>query len=95
MKIKQMFDFMKGANMDITYEIIKWLGNISRRRDTKGEVWTKEVNIVSWNHRPPKVDIREWSEDHSRMSKGITLTEDEAEALAMHLHEWARERKAK
>ena len=79
--------------MELTYEIIKWLGNLSKRTDNKGEIWTKEVNIVSWNGRQPKIDIREWSEDHTRMSKGITLTDAEAEALTMHLHEYFRERK--
>ena len=73
------------------YEIIKHLGDLSQRNN-KGEVWTKEVNVVSWNHRPPKIDIREWNEDHTRMSKGITLTDAEAEALTMHLHEYFRER---
>ena len=79
--------------MELTYEIIKWLGNLSKRTDNKGEIWTKEVNIVSWNGRQPKIDIREWNEDHTRMSKGITLTDSEAEALAMHLHEYFRERR--
>lgn len=33
--------------------------------------------MVSWNEREPKYDIREWSPDHSKMGKGITLTADE------------------
>ena len=63
------------------FTIIKWLGNLSKRTDNKGEIWTKEVNIVSWNGRQPKIDIREWSADHTRMSKGITLTDAEADRL--------------
>lgn len=74
------------------FTIIKSIGIISKRTDNKGEVWTKEVNIVSWNGRQPKIDIRDWNEDHTRMSKGITLTDTEAEALAMNLHEYFRER---
>ena len=40
--------------------------------------WTKEVNIVSWNGGEPKIDIRDWSQDHTRMSRGITLTVEQA-----------------
>ena len=40
--------------------------------------WNREVNIVSWNGRPSKVDIRDWSPGHKRMSKGVTLRVDEA-----------------
>jgi hypothetical protein len=43
--------------------------------------WTREVNIVAWNDGPGKVDIRDWDPDHKRMTKGITLFEDEAENL--------------
>lgn len=43
---------------------------------TKG--WTKELNIVSWNGAAPKYDIRDWAQDHEKMGKGITLTEEEA-----------------
>ncbi len=39
--------------------------------------WTKEVNIVSWNNRKPKLDIREWDENHEKMGKGITLNREE------------------
>ena len=44
-------------------------------KNNKG--WTKELNLVSWNDRDPKFDIREWDENHEKMSKGITLTEEE------------------
>ena len=39
--------------------------------------WTKEINVVSWNGGEPKIDIRDWSESHERMSRGITLTEEQ------------------
>ena len=44
--------------------------------------WQKEVNMVAWNEAIPKVDIRDWSPDHTHMSRGITLTEKESETLA-------------
>ena len=43
--------------------------------------WTKELNKVSWNDYPAKYDIREWSPDHARMGKGVTLSEEEFENL--------------
>lgn len=58
----------------IKYEIIEQLGVLSESE--KG--WKKELNLISWNEREPKYDIRDWSENHEKMGKGITLTEDEA-----------------
>jgi len=68
---------------DIKYEIIKNLGVLSE--NSKG--WKKEVNIVSWNDRKPKVDIREWDEEHQKMGKGITLSKDEVKELVKILSE--------
>ena len=63
--------------MELKYEITEELGVLSENE--KG--WRKELNLVSWNEREPKYDIRDWNEDHTRMSKGITLTAEEAEVL--------------
>ncbi len=62
---------------EIKFEIVKELGVIAE--STRG--WTKELNLVSWNDNPPKYDIRDWSPDHSRMSKGISMTEEEMQKL--------------
>ena len=66
----------------VTFKIVDPIKRINHRTDHNGEVWIKEVNIVSWNEKEPKVDIREWNEDHTQMKKGITLTFEEAEAVA-------------
>ncbi|SDB43258.1 hypothetical protein SAMN02910317_02175 [Ruminococcaceae bacterium FB2012] len=58
---------------ELKFEITKSLGVLSE--NAKG--WTKELNMVSWNDHEPKYDIREWSPDHTRMGKGVTLTEEE------------------
>ena len=63
--------------MELKYEIAEELGVLSENE--KG--WRKELNLVSWNEREPKYDIRDWNPNHYRMSKGITLTKEEAEAL--------------
>lgn len=49
--------------------------------------WQKELNLVSWNNREPKYDIRDWNANHDRMRKGITLTVDEVIALRDALNE--------
>ncbi|MCL5458986.1 YdbC family protein [Loigolactobacillus coryniformis] len=43
--------------------------------------WMRELNLVSWNGRPAKFDLRDWSPDHSKMGKGLTLTNEEIEQL--------------
>ena len=43
--------------------------------------WAKEVCNVSWNQKGPKLDLREWSPDYQKMSRGITLTKQEAKRL--------------
>jgi hypothetical protein len=62
---------------EIKYEIIKTIGVLSK----SASGWMKEVNLISWNDREPKYDIRDWSADHSKMGKGVTLTKEELLAL--------------
>ena len=62
---------------DIKYEIIQKIGVLSR----SGSGWEKQLNLVSWNDREPKYDIREWSPDGEKMGKGVTLTKEELLAL--------------
>ncbi len=62
---------------DFTYEVIEKIGVLSE--NPKG--WRKELNLISWNGRDPKFDIREWSPDHEKMSKGITLANEEVRAM--------------
>ena len=62
---------------DIKYEIVKKIGVISKA----GSGWAKELNLISWNDREPKYDLRDWSADGSKMGKGVTLSKDEMIAL--------------
>lgn len=59
--------------MAFTYEVVEEIGVLSESSNG----WKKELNLVSWNERDPKYDIRDWSPDHERMRKGITFTADE------------------
>ena len=48
--------------------------------------WTRELNLVSWNGKPEKYDIRDWCENHTRMRRGITLNREETAALSRLLN---------
>jgi hypothetical protein len=62
---------------DIKFEIKKELGTIAE--SAKG--WTKEINLISWNGKEAKYDLRDWAPEHEKMGKGITLTEEELKNL--------------
>lgn len=57
-------------------------------KKNKSNGWNKEVNIVAWNGGKPKFDIREWDKRHERMTRGLTLTEEEARILSELLNEY-------
>lgn len=63
---------------EITKEIIESFAILSMNSKS----WTKEFNLVSWNGREARFDIREWSPDKSRSGKGITLSSEELVMLA-------------
>ena len=62
---------------DIKYEIIKKIGMLSE----SGSGWAKQLNLISWNDREPKYDLRDWSADGTKMGKGVTLSKAELLAL--------------
>lgn len=64
------------ASKEITFYIEQEIAVLS----TRGS-WSLELNRVSWNGAPPKYDIRSWNEDHTRMGKGVSLTQDEMDKL--------------
>ncbi len=68
---------------ELKYEVVKECGVLSKAPSG----WTKELNFISWNDRAPKYDIREWSPDHSKMGKGITMSADEVILLRDLLNE--------
>lgn len=62
---------------DIKFEIIKKIGSLSETASG----WSKQLNLISWNEREPKYDLRDWSLDGEKMSKGVTLSREELLAL--------------
>ena len=61
---------------EITYEIKEKIAVLS-----DGGAWETQVNLISWNHAKPKYDIRKWNVETGKMSKGVSRTEAEWEAL--------------
>lgn len=72
-------DFMS----DINYKIMAEIGVISENKAG----WKKELNLIAWNGRAPKFDLRDWAPDHAKMGKGITLTNEEVAQLQTILNE--------
>ena len=78
---------------EIKYEIIKKIGVLSKPAlsrvegsapalsKAEGSGWAKELNVISWNGRDAKYDIRDWSPDRTKMGKGVTLSKEELLAL--------------
>ena len=58
---------------DIKYEIKEEIGSISE--SAKGQI--KELNLISWNGKEAKYDLRDWAPEHKKMGKGVTLSKDE------------------
>ena len=67
---------------DITYEVKEEIGVISEAQTG----WTRQVNMISWNKREPKLDIRDWAPEREKAGKGITLTKEEVIKLRDYLH---------
>lgn len=58
---------------ELKFEIKETVAVLSE--SSKG--WNKELNLISWNEREPKYDIRDWSQGHEKMGKGVTFTKEE------------------
>lgn len=66
-----------------SYEIVKHIAVLSEGSNG----WSKQLNLISWNGREPKYDIRDWAENHEKMGKGLTFNPDELEKLQAALNE--------
>ena len=53
--------------------------------------YSRELNVVSFNDRPARLDVRAWRQDGSGSKtplKGIQLTDNEASALCGALNQY-------
>ena len=62
---------------DFSYEIKKHIGIVSEGSGG----WARELNLISWNGKEPKYDLRDWGPEHEKMGKGITLSGKDVQAL--------------
>ncbi len=69
---------------EINFELIEKSGTLR----TSATGWSRELNVIRWNGGNPKFDLRDWSEDHSKCSKGVTLTNPEMRRIV----EWLTKR---
>lgn len=70
------------AQTAFNYEIVERIAVLSQSGDT-----SKELNKVSYNGASPKYDIRSWkrTDGEEKLLKGLTLNEEEIEALKQAL----------
>ena len=68
---------------EFKYEITERIAVLSQSANS----WQRQLNMVSWNDREPKYDIRDWSPDNSKMGKGISLSAEELATLKGILEE--------
>lgn len=70
-------------SQEFSYEIVEEIAVLGE--NPKG--WRKELNLISWNGRAPKFDLRDWAPNHEKMGKGITLSNEEFAELKQTLQD--------
>lgn len=68
---------------EFKYEITQRIAVLSQNPNG----WERQLNLVSWNEREPKYDLRDWAPDNAKMGKGISLTLGELLTLRDLLNE--------
>lgn len=62
---------------EVRFEIVEHIAVLAEQSTG----WRKELNIVAWNDKEPKYDIRDWDPEHERMSRGVTLFPEEMQRI--------------
>ena len=70
---------------EFSYEIIEEIGQVGK---PTASGWSTRLNLISWNGGSPKLDIRSWNEDMSRMGKGVSFSKEDAKDLALLLNSY-------
>ena len=69
---------------EFKYDVVEEIATLSCREASTGTIYSKEINLISYNDAAPVYDIRNWTDYHdeeARMGKGITLNREELKAL--------------
>ena len=75
---------------EFKYEVLDRFATLSSTESATGNVYSKELNLISYNDGNGVYDIRNWTtatDDTRRMGKGITLNLEELKALRDALNE--------
>ena len=70
---------------EFSYEIIEEIGQVGK---PTASGWSTRLNLISWNGGTPKLDIRSWNKDMSRMGKGVSFSKEDAKDLAILLNSY-------
>ena len=70
---------------EFSYEIIEEIGQVGK---PTASGWSTRLNLISWNGGSPKLDIRSWNEDMSRMGKGVSFSKEDAKDLVILLNSY-------
>lgn len=70
---------------EFSYEIIEEIGQVGK---PTASGWSTRLNLITWNGGSPKLDIRSWNEDMSRMGKGVSFSKEDAKDLALLLNSY-------
>lgn len=54
---------------------------LSVPKKTESDTYHKEVNLIRWYGKEPKLDIRAWTDDREKKGKGVALTLHEAKYI--------------
>lgn len=65
-------------SQDFKFTVDEFIGSL--KEDDQHD-WTKAVAKISWNDNPSTLDIRSMNLYDNKMGKGISLSDDEADAL--------------
>ncbi len=84
MDTKQNQYAQRSEQDEVTFEILDHIGSLS----TSSSGWRREVNIVAWNGRQARLDIRDWNPEHTKMSRGVGLNGTETENLLALLRDF-------
>ena len=69
---------VKEKTNEITFEIVEHIGDIS----LASSGWKRELNMVSWNGNDARYDLRSWSPDHGKCSRGVSFCAEEMQIIA-------------
>lgn len=78
---------MRKDQSNYNFKILENIGVVSE----KPNGWTLELNIVSFNGRDARYDLREWRNDHTELRNGARFSESDLkplmELIRKHLEE--------